>query len=182
VRSDNHVRAGRGVLHPVPDQVREHLSQPVLIAQHGRVSARPSDLDAHVLVPRHRRQALGDLLHARAKREGLLAHTDAAGADTAQLEQALDHVREALALPVDHAQLGGLRRVALGPLERVDVALDHGERRPQLVRHLPDERGASLLLVREASGEILERRHEGVPPAHAPAADRVADHAGLQSR
>jgi hypothetical protein len=131
---------------------------------------------------RDRLEALRNLLDAWPEREGRVTHVDVAGADATQLEQALDHVRQALALPVDHVQLGGLRRVGLVALERVDVALDNRERRPQLMRHLPDERGSSLLLVGQPAGEVLEGGDQGDAAAVTPASDRVADHAGLQRR
>src|SRR6476619_3213201 len=49
---DGDVRAGRCVLDPVPDQVREHLADPVLVARDGRVAGRPLDDDAPIAVTR----------------------------------------------------------------------------------------------------------------------------------
>ena len=50
-----------------------------------------------------------------------------------QLEQSLDEIGEALALRVDHIQLGDPVGVGLAALEGVRIALDHRDRRAQLV-------------------------------------------------
>jgi hypothetical protein len=59
-------------------------------------------------------------------------------------EQILDQIAEPLALAVDHVQLRGLGGVALGAVERVDVALDHNEGRFARGQLLDDPLDAAL--------------------------------------
>ena len=69
---DDDVRARRGVLDPVPDQVREHLADAVLVARDGRVAGPTTRRRTPTSRCRATAsQALGDLLDAR--REGRTA-------------------------------------------------------------------------------------------------------------
>ena len=67
---------------------------------HGHVTRMP-----RAAMAGDRPQALSDLLDARTERKRRLAYVDAPRANAAQLEQALDHVRQPFALRVDHVNL-----------------------------------------------------------------------------
>src|SRR5207248_7251507 len=71
-------------------------------------------------------------------------------------------VGQSLALAVDHVQPISLDRIVLGSPERVDVSLDHGQRRAQLVRDLADEAGPGMTLSGQPGGHGVDARGQRV--------------------
>ena len=167
--ADRDRATGRGVPHPVRDEVGEHLAEPDRVDVDDREIGRDVGRDGHPGRARGALERPHDLVDQHVRIGRLRVQLERAGLRQRHRPQVVDEARHDPRLVEDRRQVRLVGRVDAVD-HRLEVAGDDGQRGAQLVAHVVEQR-APLVLV---ALEPLDHRVEAADQlAHrAPAAGR----------
>ena len=142
----------------VLQQVRDHLEDAVAVRDDRRRPVDPAQRVPNLPPARLVAERVVRVLHEVAHVDLLGLHGEPVGAELREVEHVADESLEPGRLVRDDLERRRheLRVVDQPVAERVDVALDRGEGRPELVRDRHQELALALLRRREAGGHLVE--------------------------